>query len=107
MTTSNSKPERVTVSYNRFRQKVRSIAIDITVVPDGYVYDTVPVPPERYNYEGVVDALVSHKFPTDKMQAIINNYLLDVQDEKALREFREMQLWRSEAKQIAREIFPE
>lgn len=54
-----------------------------------------------------MDAIVSHKFPNDRMQAVINNYLLDTTDDQAVREFREMQFWRTEAKAIAREIFPE
>lgn len=107
MTTSTTRPERVTFSLNRFRQRCPIIAIDISAVPDGFIYDTVEVAPERFNYEGVVDAIVSHKFPNDKMQAVINNYLLDSTDDQAIREFRDMQYWRAEAKNIAREIFPE
>ena len=107
MTTSTTRPERVSYSLNRFRQRVPTVAIDIAAVPEGFIYDTVPIAPERFNYEGVVDAIVSHKFPNDRMQAVINNYLLDTTDDQAVREFREMQFWRTEAKAIAREIFPE
>lgn len=58
----------------------------------------------KYNYNGIVDALVSYKYPTDKMQAIINNYLLEPEDETVLSEFMTMQSWRSESKKIAKEI---
>lgn len=71
------------------------------------MYDTVEVAPERFNYDGVVDAIVSHKFPSDKMQAVINNYLLDMQDSSAVSEFQAMQVWRQSAKAVAREIFPD
>ena len=58
----------------------------------------------KFNYAGIVDALISYKYPIDKMQAIINNYLLDPNDESIKQEFIEMQKWRSESKQIAKEI---
>ena len=60
--------------------------------------------PTEYCYDGLVNKLVSYKYPNDKMQAIINNYLLDPNDESANKEFIEMQKWRSESKQIAKEI---
>ena len=37
------------------------------------------------------------------MQSIINNYLLDPTDETIVKEFNEMQAWRKEAKEIAKE----
>lgn len=58
----------------------------------------------KYNYNGIVDALISYKYPADKMQAIINNYLLESEDETVLSEFMDMQSWRSESKKIAKEI---
>lgn len=60
--------------------------------------------PTEYCYEGLVNRLVSYKYPNDRMQAIINNYLLDPNDDTANKEFIEMQNWRSESKQIAKEI---
>ena len=60
--------------------------------------------PTEYCYGGLVNKLVSYKYPNDKMQAIINNYLLDSNDESVKQEFIEMQNWRSESKQIAKEI---
>ena len=60
--------------------------------------------PTEYCYGGLVNKLVSYKYPNDRMQAIINNYLLDPNDASANQEFIEMQKWRSESKQIAKEI---
>lgn len=68
-----------------------------------YKWEQVNVPIEKWNYSGVVDALISHKYPIDKMQAVINNYLLDPNDEYAISEFNAMQAWRKEAKEIAKE----
>lgn len=60
--------------------------------------------PTEYCYDGLVNRLISYKYPNDKMQAIINNYLLDPDDDAVNQEFMEMQNWRSESKQIAKEI---
>ena len=60
--------------------------------------------PTEYCYGGLVNKLVSYKYTNDKMQAIINNYLLDSNDESVKQEFIEMQNWRSESKRIAKEI---
>jgi hypothetical protein len=85
---------------------VRRYDINIDVVQEGemYKWEQVNVPIEKWNYSGVVDALVSHKYPIDKMQAVINNYLLDPYDEYAISEFNKMQAWRKEAKEIAKEV---
>lgn len=84
---------------------VRRYDINIDVVQEGemYKWEQVNVPIEKWNYSGVVDVLISHKYPIDKMQAVINNYLLDSNDEYAVSEFHKMQEWRKEAKEIAKE----
>ena len=77
---------------------------DINII-DGYNEPiTIQLGILKFNYAGIVDALISYKYPIDKMQAIINNYLLDPNDESINQEFIEMQNWRSESKQIAKEI---
>jgi hypothetical protein len=85
---------------------VRRYDINIDVAHDGemYKWEQVSVPSEKWDYSGVVDALVSHKYPIDKMQAVINNYLLDPEDAYAIDEFNKMQAWRKEAKEIAKEV---
>lgn len=84
---------------------VRRYDININVVQDGemYKWEQVNVPIEKWDYSGIVDALVSYKYPIDKMQAVINNYLLDPEDAYAIDEFNKMQAWRKEAKEIAKE----
>lgn len=67
-----------------------------------YEYETITMSYDKWNYAGVVDALVQYKYPIDKMQAVINNYLLDPNDEYAISEFNAMQAWRKEAKEIAK-----
>lgn len=77
---------------------------DINII-DGYNEPiTIQLGISKFNYGGIIDALINYKYPIDRMQAIINNYLLDPNDEPVKQEFIEMQKWRSESKQIAKEI---
>lgn len=63
----------------------------------------------------VVDAIVSSAYPTDKMQAIINNHFanlakiadgkkLDADDEEHEAEYNAMQEWRTKAKAVATDV---
>lgn len=70
---------------------------------ESYEYDSIVIEYNKFNYSGVVDALVQYKYPIDKMQAVINNYLLDPNDAFAVEEFNTMQAWRKEAKEIAKQ----
>ena len=79
------------------------INLDVELVGDMYRYEPIKIEFNRWEYAGVVDALVQYKYPIDKMQAVINNYLLDPNDEYAISEFNAMQAWRKEAKEIAKE----
>lgn len=83
------------------------INIDIEQSNEMFDYQSIKVEYGKWNYSGVVDALVQYKYPTDKMQAVINNYLLDPEDVYAVDEFNKMQEWRKEAKEIAKEIAKE
>lgn len=59
---------------------------------------------EKVDYETLVSSLIGIKYNSDKMQAIINNYLLDADDELVLQEFNEMQGYRKHCKLIAKQI---
>lgn len=63
----------------------------------------------------VVDAIVSSAYPTDKMQAIINNHFanlakiadgkkLDADDKEHEAEYEAMQEWRTKAKAVATDV---
>lgn len=54
-------------------------------------------------YERAVSAIVDDGYPADKMQAVVNNYLLDPADETAKAEMEAMQEWRALAKRVAKE----
>ena len=84
---------------------VRNYSLNINISFNGseYEWEQVEISVGKWNYSGVVDALVQYKYPIDKMQAVINNYLLDPNDAYAIDEFNKMQAWRKEAKEIAKE----
>lgn len=99
---SNIRPD-ILESYVLGGIRHYDINIDVVSTQDGYSWEQVSVPSTKWDYSGVVDALITHKYPIDKMQAVINNYLLDPNDEYAISEFNAMQAWRKEAKEIAKE----
>lgn len=66
----------------------------------------------------VIDAIVTAVYPTDKMQAIINNHFanlakiadgkkLDSDDEEHEAEYNAMQDWRTKAKRVASDVMAE
>ena len=72
----------------------KTINFDIREVDEGFEWENVEMPETKWNYSGIVDTLVQYKYPIDKMQAVINNYLLDQTDPDTLKDFNEMQQWR-------------
>lgn len=79
------------------------VNLNIELVGDIFYYEPIEVRYERWEYGGIIDALVTYKYPNDKMQSVINNYLLDPTDETIVKEFNDMQAWRKEAKEIAKQ----
>lgn len=79
--------------------------IKFNIIQDGnkVTYDTVQIVGEL-TYDNIVNAIISYKYPIDKMQAIVNNYLLDNEDQTAVDEFKQMQDWRKFAKSYAKEL---
>ena len=100
---SNTKPNFIEYEIIGGTKRFR-INLNIVEVRYGwYEWDSYDIPLGKFTYEGIVDTLISYKYPIDKMQATINNYLLDPEDEYAVKEFNEMQVWRKEAKEIAKQ----
>ena len=74
------------------------------IVPDGMcTMENVDVFGTR-TYDGIVNAIVCDYYPADKMQAIINNHLLESESKEHQAEFAEMQAWRVKAKRVAKEV---
>lgn len=92
-----------------------------------YVYNAASIGGARWNYQGVVEAIVRDKYTADEMEAITNNmnaitggffnvlvtdgiikatkYLVDSINSENTANFTEMQAWRAMAKRTAKEIF--
>ena len=99
---SNVRPELVD-KYILYATQRYAINVDIVEKDGVFVYEQVEISAGKWNYSGVVDALISYKYPIDKMQAVINKYLLDPNDEYAISEVNAMQAWRKDAKEIAKD----
>lgn len=66
----------------------------------------------------IVDAIITGRYPTDKMQALINNHFanlakiadgkpLDADDKEHEAEYNAMQEWRTKAKETAKQVLAE
>lgn len=108
--TSTTAPSLVETAFNAFRQKVHTINFDIVLPKEegGEIeYESQEVPPGLYNYDGIVSLLVRYKYPADKMEAVINNYLATYgmeyteEGKKHQAEFAAMQAWRETSKALA------
>lgn len=69
-----------------------------------YRYYSIEMPLGVDDYDSEVNAIVSAKYSSDAMQAVINNYLLSPNNETIKKEFNDMQEWRKEAKEFASDI---
>lgn len=102
MNTSTSKLKKVDFTFNRFRQKTATIHIETTLQDGSIQKEEVQIRPGHFHYSGIVDAIITHRYPADKMSAVQNNYLADPDNQETLQEFNEMQGWRAAAKSIAK-----
>lgn len=69
-----------------------------------YKYQTYTLEPAVLDYDSITNAIISKEYPNDKMQAIINNYLLDSSNEDTTKEFNDMQAFRKKAKDWAKDL---
>lgn len=104
---SDCKPQFVTCERH-LGQNVYTINFNVIELSEEeqengqkYRYNTVIFPVGQYDRDTVISTLIRQKYRDDEMQAIINNYLLDSNDEEAIREFNAMQEYRKYAKQVA------
>ena len=84
-------------------QNVMTVNVGVTEVDGGYEWDSVTLPNGRFGYSLIVNALVGVRYPSDKMQAILNNCISNLFDAGNLTEYKALQEWRKKAKQYARE----
>ena len=94
----------VRVFFDIQKQKAETSKSGEVIVPDGMCsMENVDVSGTR-TYDGIVNAIVCDHYPADKMQAIINNHLLESESKEHQAEFAEMQAWRVKAKSVAKEV---
>lgn len=84
-------------------QNIRTVNVGAREIAEGWEWISVTLPSAVWNYSAIVDALVTESYPTDKMQAVINNCLNNFFDPDHLSEYQALQAWRKTAKQYARE----
>ena len=100
----------------RFCEEERKVEVngkEMTVY-DGYsIRISQPLSKDK-----IVDAIITGRHPTDKMQALINNHFahlakiadgkpLDADDEEHEAEYDAMQEWRTKAKETAKQVLAE
>lgn len=94
----------VRVFFDIEKQKAETSKDGEVIVPDGMcTMENVDVFGTR-TYDGIVNAIVCDHYPADKMQAIINNHLLESESKEHQAEFAEMQAWRAKAKSVAKAV---
>lgn len=66
--------------------------------------DKVSIICDTYNVSDLISAFIRERYSVSQVEAIVNNYLLDMSNEEYLKEFNDMQEWRKQAKSIAKKI---
>lgn len=103
--TSTLTPQQDGISMDG---KAKQAKGDSRIVFEAYVV-RIAQPIER---DKMVNAIITAAYPADKMQAIINNHLvnlatqadgqaLDADEQQHEQEYQEMQQWRTHAKEVA------
>lgn len=84
------------------------IRFDIREVEEGFECNEV-----EYNHKeglsssdfgSMVSCIIRGKYSEDDVEAILNNYLADPENERYVAEFNSLQSWRNEAKERTRSI---
>ena len=103
---SPNRPQPVGITRH-LGMKVHTINYIITHMEEAdaegneYRYKSVTLPLGVWNYDDIVSALINNEYPHDKMDAVVNNYLKDPDNEEFIAEMKQMQDWRDQAKAIA------
>lgn len=95
----------------RLGMKQYRISFDIQSVEDEegqqYKWTEVLFSPGKPTYDNLVAAIICSRYSSDKMQAIINNHLLNDGNAEHEKEWNDMQEWRAEAKTTAKKVLSE
>lgn len=85
-------------------QQIATFSISEKQDDGTYKYQIYTLKPAVLDYDSIVNAIVSKEYPDDKMQAVINNYLLDQSNVDTTKEFNDMQAFRKKAKDWAKDL---
>lgn len=96
-------PKMVTKRFNR--SSMYFVPYNINEDNGTYTYNYVSLPPENYNYGGLVDAIIGTKYSLSNVIAIVINYIGDSTNDEYNKEFNELQEWRKFAKRESRKHF--
>ena len=101
-----NKQEQLPIRFSKRIELGQQIAtFSVFDKHDGtYKYQTYTLKPAVLDYDSIANAIISKEYPNDKMQAIINNYLLDSSNEDTTKEFNDMQAFRKKAKDWAKDL---
>lgn len=102
-TTTDNLPVRFTKRID-LGQQVATFSYIERTGEDEYLVGTYTLPNAVLDYDAIVNAIVSDAYPQDKMQAVINNYLLDPSEADTKAEFEAMQAVRKKAKAYAKDL---
>lgn len=100
---SDMLPSRFTKKIS-LGQQVATFTISEQLEDGTYKYKTYTLPNAVFDYDSIVNVIVSGDYSNDRMQAIINNYLLDQSNEDTTKEFNDMQEFRKKAKTWAKDL---
>ena len=106
----NEQPQRIRHNI-KLGLRQYTIAFDVNLVKGGeneqYKWCEITLPVGMPTYSQLVSAIIHGRDSDDAMQAIINNHLLEDEDSEHQKEWNDMQMWRMEAKRMAKEILEE
>jgi hypothetical protein len=99
---------QIATYYRHLGQRVYTINFNVQEIEDNelgkYRYNSVTLPVGKYDRDTIINTIIRYKYREDEMEATINNYLLDSEDEETVNSFKEMQEWRRLAKDTAKEV---
>lgn len=90
-----------------------TVNYDITELPPddpaaqaGYEWSfrSVRLEPGVWSYDAIVSAIIRAEYPSDRMEAVVNNYLVSPDEGDHRAEFTTLQEHRAKAKRVAREV---
>ena len=97
-------PDELVYKIRRMGQDVYVVRVAVEPLDERDWWLELELPQAVWDYGAIVNAIITAQYPNDKMQAVVNNYLLDPTDSDALAEFNAMQQDRKTAKQSATEL---